>query len=486
MNALPIWADGWQGLARAAGELAVSQLWQGAAVAAGLVACLAFAPRTHASHRFALWLGAFVALAALPLLPWALAAFASVPVVTGESVHSAASSGALLRGALLRLDPRWSGWIAAAWLVAAAIRLGLLAVGVGRARTIWKEAVPLAGLEGLAERLPMRGRVEICHTEQFERPSVIGFFRPRILIPAWLVGQLSEDELRQIVLHEMEHLRRFDDWTNLAQKLCVALLPLNPALVWMERRLDREREMACDEAVVRRTRAPRAYAACLATVAERRLEAKLASPVEALALGAWRRRPQLAERVYSLLRAQETLHPAGRAALAGALSCALLAATVALARCPQLVEFAPARQQETTAKAAPAPVAVVASEHSVAVARRKAAKTKAVAAPEAEVAQAAMADGAVEAVPVVARMESGASPTRQNGVWLVLSVFEERVTVGGQTAIRQTVVADYQMAPEAENNQPQKRAPGTLPSFKTLPAAPVAMPIRDGWMVFEL
>ncbi len=50
------------------------------------------------------------------------------------------------------------------------------------------------------------------------------------------------------------------------------LFPLNPALAWMERRLCREREMACDEGVVRSTQAPRAYAACLASLAERRLE----------------------------------------------------------------------------------------------------------------------------------------------------------------------------------------------------------------------
>ena len=116
------------------------------------------------------------------------------------------------------------------------------------------------------------GRVTLCTTEMLDRPSVIGFLAPRILIPAWLLARLTAGELEQIVLHEAEHLRRGDDWTNLAQKLWLAAFPLNPALAWMEHRLCQQREMACDEGVVRITNAPRAYAACLASLAERGLE----------------------------------------------------------------------------------------------------------------------------------------------------------------------------------------------------------------------
>ena len=58
--------------------------------------------------------------------------------------------------------------------------------------------------------------------------------------------------------------------------------------------------MACDDGVIRVTRAPRAYAACLASLAERGLQRR----AEALSLGAWQRRPELVHRVHSILRAQ--------------------------------------------------------------------------------------------------------------------------------------------------------------------------------------
>jgi hypothetical protein len=64
-------------------------------------------------------------------------------------------------------------------------------------------------------------------------------------------------------------LGRWDDWTNLAQKLIKAVFFFHPAVWWIERNLSLEREMACDDAVLAETENPRAYAECLAHLAER-------------------------------------------------------------------------------------------------------------------------------------------------------------------------------------------------------------------------
>ena len=83
--------------------------------------------------------------------------------------------------------------------------------------------------------------------------------------------ELSADELNQIVLHELAHLRRRDDWTNLAQKMVKALFFFHPAVWWIEQKMSLEREMACDDAVMAETASPRAYAECLAHLAEKTL-----------------------------------------------------------------------------------------------------------------------------------------------------------------------------------------------------------------------
>ncbi len=354
--------------ADAAGPLVISTLWQGAALALALALCLRLTPRIAAADRFRVWGAGFAALVALPFLPKLFSFFHSF--LSTDSVAPAASlpaSAAAAPHAWLSLDPRWSLAIAAVWLAASLVRAIDLGVHALRLRRLWKRAVPLgedssgakaqfnflAGDAGTkvpayqvpaypvpaypAPAYPVPGyqAPEICTTRDLDRPSVIGFFAPRILIPEWLLERLTAAELEQVILHEAEHLRRRDDWINLLQKLCLVLFPLNPALAWMERRLCSEREMACDEGVVRRTQAPRAYALCLASLAERGLEHR----AEALSLGAWQRRPELVDRVHRILRRGPGLHPAAARALLGVMGCGLVFGSVELARCPQVVAF---------------------------------------------------------------------------------------------------------------------------------------------------
>ncbi len=126
--------------------------------------------------------------------------------------------------------------------------------------------MPLADGQAL---LPENYRkAQLCTSEEVERPSVFGFFHPRILIPPALIEKLSAQELQQVVLHELEHLRRLDDWTNLLQKAALVVFPLNPAMLWVERKLCAERELACDDRVLRSNAAPKAYAVCLTRLAE--------------------------------------------------------------------------------------------------------------------------------------------------------------------------------------------------------------------------
>ena len=95
--------------------------------------------------------------------------------------------------------------------------------------------------------------------------------KPLVVIPSWAMRELSAAELNTILLHELAHLRRWDDWTNLAQKVLGALLFFHPAVWWIEKKLALEREMACDDLVLAQDCESRAYAECLVSLAEKSL-----------------------------------------------------------------------------------------------------------------------------------------------------------------------------------------------------------------------
>ncbi len=133
-----------------------------------------------------------------------------------------------------------------------------------------------------------------------------------------------------MLVHELAHIRRWDDWTNVVQKLAEAVFFFNPAVLWIARRLNLEREIACDDWVVSMTGAARPYAVCLTKLVE--LGAFSRGPQ--LAHGAVTRKRQISHRIESLMSRKRAgsprFSPAGVLASSGALAViAVLAAHVA-------------------------------------------------------------------------------------------------------------------------------------------------------------
>ena len=484
-----------------AADIAVAAVWQGTFLAATLTLCLRLAPRVSAAYRFTLWATAFVVLACLSI-------FAFLPQFSAGATTSVQAAGEVGRP-WLSLDARWSFVVAALWLAASLFRGVDLAIHSLRLRRLWTEAKPVELDKRVMALLAAtltdcgRGQVEVCTSATLQRPSVIGFFKPRILIPHWLFGRLTQGELEQIVLHEAEHLRRRDDWTNLAQKLCLVVFPLNPALVWIERRLCREREMACDDGVIRVTRAPRAYAACLASLAERGLERR----VEALSLGAWQHRPELVHRVHSILRSKGGLSPMGARLLLGTLGCGLIVGSVELARSPQLVVFVPERSTVAVDEIKTPDIPKSARVRSVQVAafEREKSRSHSIHA----VSSAASAHGVSNIEPPLATKVTLREPTSsqsaalpvmtkakhrndgnanpQNQQWIVLTEWQQIETPSNEAGIRR----DYETGASAEQNsdaadsQQGSRIAVTQLIFRIMPAsaglpATAGSPAKEG------
>jgi hypothetical protein len=304
--------------------------------------------RQNSGTRFAVWYVALLAVAALPLLG-----------------HGDSRGAGLVRPPEIALPASWAIYLFAGWAMLAAV--GTLRVGIGlwHVRRLRQSCAPvdLKAVDPLLRKTLQEfdspRPVAICVSDALPGPTAIGFIRPLVIIPSWAMRELSAAELNTIVLHELAHLRRWDDWTNLIQKVVGALFFFHPAVWWIEKKLALEREMACDDLVLAKTVSPQAYAECLVSLAEVLAKKSLLRRGFALAQAAVGRVRHISLRVAQILDekrpgATRVWRPAP-----GLLMGISLACLMALSDTPRLVSFENSSPVSATPPAAGASTAAV-------------------------------------------------------------------------------------------------------------------------------
>ena len=130
------------------------------------------------------------------------------------------------------------------------------------------------GLQQIVARLSRRlhiGRgVRLLESTLVDVPTVIGWLKPVVLLPASALAGLSPQQLEAILAHELAHIRRHDYLVNLLQTLVETLLFYHPAVWWLSRRIRVERENCCDDLAVSLCGDPVTYATALADLEELR------------------------------------------------------------------------------------------------------------------------------------------------------------------------------------------------------------------------
>jgi uncharacterized protein (TIGR03435 family) len=81
-------------------------------------------------------------------------------------------------------------------------------------------------------------------------PTVIGWLRPVVLLPAAALASLTVAQVEAILAHELAHIRRHDFFVNLLQTVAETLLFYHPAVWWISTRIRIEREHSCDDIAV--------------------------------------------------------------------------------------------------------------------------------------------------------------------------------------------------------------------------------------------
>jgi beta-lactamase regulating signal transducer with metallopeptidase domain len=186
--------------------------------------------------------------------------------VGGQMASSAASFWEPFRSVT------WQAWLMAAWfavvvfqilrLVAQRRRLAsLLRHGAAADEGLARLVVELAGAIGLR-------RMPAAVTVATDCPLfVCGLWRPRLVLPSRLMASLDEARRRQVILHELAHVKRHDLPWGWPVEIARMVYFFHPLVYWAAYRLRLERELCCDQlAMARSGQKPADYAQTLVEV----------------------------------------------------------------------------------------------------------------------------------------------------------------------------------------------------------------------------
>lgn len=174
---------------------------------------------------------------------------------------------------------RLAPWLIAIWTAGVIIMMLRAVRGFADVRHWLKHpdrsfAEQLTGLEELlvelSQTLGLRRPVKLVASAAARTPAVVGNCWPVIVLPASMLSgaNMTTEQWKVVLAHELAHVRRFDGLVNLAQLLIESLLFFNPAVWWISRRIRVEREACCDAVAARLTGKPTTVAATLLNVAE--------------------------------------------------------------------------------------------------------------------------------------------------------------------------------------------------------------------------
>jgi len=333
----------------------LNSLWQAFAIAAFVWAVLKIAPRVNAATRHAVW---WAVLAVVILLPAASMLIekkqgARNRVEPSLAVGRIALPGAIAPSAPIAapMVPRRAAPIevrggnlpvilSLVWLAVLLVQLARIVWSYRHVRALKLHAAPAepalqrsfdAWMLSTGVNRPAR----LLVSPQIASPMAVGFRHPAVILPECLPDRLRAEELDQVLLHELAHLARRDDWTNLLARLAAAPLALHPVALWILRRIEREREIACDAWAVSQTGQARPYAQSLARLFElcwTRRRVLLAS-------GMASRPSHLGGRIEELMRARREASPKASLVKVGVSVLALVLFGLAAAGTPRWIAF---------------------------------------------------------------------------------------------------------------------------------------------------
>ncbi len=248
--------------------------------------------KASAAARHLLWSLALVGLLMLPVLIEVLPRI-QAPIMPAKTTAQIASSEDLKLDELLLLAspqitpitpivqnvepanwrPDLSQVLALIWsagvlfflarLIGASIRIRRILVN----SALVSDAPMTALIQNLAADLGLYTPVALYVSADLAMPVTAGIKRPVILLPVE-AADWDADWMRMVLLHELAHVKRRDCLTQMLANIACAFYWFNPLVWFAAKQLRKERELACDDAVLARGTLASDYAGYLVAIAK--------------------------------------------------------------------------------------------------------------------------------------------------------------------------------------------------------------------------
>ena len=179
-------------------------------------------------------------------------------------------------GATLRADAFRLG-IVTVWLFGVLTFTAINTGGWLQIRRLRRSGVPVEDpawnpwIAELRDRLGIKRLVAVLGSTRVDVPTVLGWARPVVLVPASALLGMNSRSLEALLLHELAHIRRHDLFVNLVQAAVETLLFYHPAVWWVSERVRCEREHCCDDLAVGLCGSRQDYVRALADMEKLRL-----------------------------------------------------------------------------------------------------------------------------------------------------------------------------------------------------------------------
>ena len=203
------------------------------------------------------------------------------------------------------------------WIMGVMIMSVLTLHSLNYVRSIKRSALPLQNQQvktiyyDCLKELKISHQVPVYSTAFLKSPVLIGIIHPRIYIPIHLISELNPDDMRFMLLHELQPYRHKDTLIGFLMVISNILYWFNPFIWYALKEIHCDRELACDSAVLQMisTDEYQAYGMTLINFAE-----KLSSFSSPLAVGMSGNFRQMKRRILNIaIFRKETLYQKMRA-----------------------------------------------------------------------------------------------------------------------------------------------------------------------------